>query len=330
MVGVNFLDPSLYSSGSFVPNGNYCVYHNVIIHQATDKNGTPKGPQRLGVMVDFYPFANPTEEGKLQQFYSMGTKAIEGFQPNPDTGKGIVAIPGASGSLTDKSNWYVYFNSLIQCGYPPSVGTNDLSVIDGVWVHINNEDEPAERASYQSATSEVSQEPRRVNKIAVVTEILEGGSPWENGGGLEGVPDAAAALGGVAAAAPRAAARTAPAPAARPAAARPAPVAAGRPAPVKAPAPAAVAEVEVAEIDQEVINAATDAVYNVLLKAPNGMPRATLKTQTFSECKKLVDEGMASTVISTYFEPGGEADLTNLLRDLNFAIVGALVKPVAA
>lgn len=329
--GVNFMDPGMYSAGSFIPNGNYCVFHDVIIHQTEDKTGK-KGIPRLGVMVSFYPFANPVEEAKLTQFYSLGTKAIDSFKPNPDTGKGIVAIPGTSGSLNNGTNWYIYFNSLIQCGYPPSVGTNDVSVIDGTWVHINNEDEPADRLGFQSATAEVTQEPRKLGKIAVVTEILEGGAPWEGGGGLEGVADAHAAIKAAEAAAlegrtaPRAAARPTPV-AVRPPAGRPAPVAAR---PVAKPAPAPVAVEEVAEIGQEVVDAATNSVFNVLMKNPTGIPRAALKVQTFAEVKKSTkDEALATSVIDTYFEPGMEANLEHLLAELNHQLVGSQVKPVA-
>jgi len=332
-VGVNFLDLGMYSGGSFIPNGDYVVFHNVILHQPQDKQGNKKGPERLGVMVDFYPMANPIEENKLQQFYSMGTKAHESYQPNPDTGKGIVAIPGTSGGLNDKTNWFLYIHSLVQSSFPPSLGTNDLTVIDGTWVHISNEDEPADRSSFQSATAEVSQEPRKPNKVAIVTEILEGGAPWEGGGGLEGAAEAHAALNG-AAPTPVTPVRTMPRPAARvtPAlATRPAPAVA-RPAarPVAAPAPAPVEPAEIEEVDEAVVNAATDAVYNLLLKSPNGIPRAALRTQTFTEVKKLTkDEAMATQVINTYFEPGGEANLSNLLSSLNHSLVGMTVKPIA-
>ena len=74
-VGVNFGEMGMYAGGAFIPDGDYALEFNVVMHQPKDQNGVPKGPTRLGVMVDFYPFSNPTDDGKLQQFYSMGSKA---------------------------------------------------------------------------------------------------------------------------------------------------------------------------------------------------------------------------------------------------------------
>ena len=121
---LNFGELSFYSGTTFIPDGQYIAYHNVVMHQATDKTtGQNKGIARLGVMIDFYPLANPTEENKIQQFYSMGTKAAESFAPNPETGKGIVRIPGGGskggkGGMFEGTNWSLYLQSLYNSAMP--------------------------------------------------------------------------------------------------------------------------------------------------------------------------------------------------------------------
>lgn len=315
----------MYSGGAYIPDGNYCVFFDVLMHQGMDKNNQPKGPARLGVMGTFYPLANPTEEGKLTQFYSMGSKADQSFAPNPETGKGIVPIPGAAGTnLNDKTNWSMLHESLIQSGLPEGIFTNDISTIDGIFVHITNIDEPAERAGFASATAEVAQEQRKPGKVAVVTEILDGGSPWEGGGGL----DAAVALLAATPASAKPGARPV---AARPVVARPVAVPAGRPAAARpvVVAPPVVEDAPV-EADEAIHTAALNGVYAVLTAKPLGLPRAALRTDTFSAVKKETkDEAMATAVIDSYFEPGREADLAALLAEMNFAVVGSMVKPVA-
>ena len=75
-----------------------------------------------------------------------------------------------------------------------------MSVLEGIWVHMEQIDEPEERKSMKSATAEV-QEVRRDNNISVVTEIKDGGMPWEGGGGYPkttGKPNGAAVAAKVA------------------------------------------------------------------------------------------------------------------------------------
>lgn len=303
---VNFGDIGMYSGGAFVPDGDYILFFNTIMHQAKDKGGVAKGPIRLGTLVDFYPLDKPTEEAKLEQFYSMGSKADQFFAPCPETGKGIVPIPGAQGGgLNDKTNWAFLLKSLIDSGLPAGVFTNDLRVIDGVHVHIQNVDEPAERAGFASATAEVAQENRKPGKIAIVTEIKEGGAPWEGGGGL---PDAAVGTKKTTTVA------------------RPALASAAKPGPRVAPKPPVAAA---GGEDEAVREAASAAIAEVIMKKPNGLPRLALRTETFTAAKKASGEEVASAIISTFFEPGGEDALGLLLAELGYSIQGAQVKPAA-
>jgi hypothetical protein len=333
--GINFGDISMYSGGAFIPEGNYCLYFYVMQYQPTDKTtGAPKGKSNLGVMIHFYPLSNPTEEAKLEKFYSMGQKADESFAPNPDTGKGVVLIPGAKGqTFNDKTNWFLFLNSLMQSGLPPGVFTNDATTIDGVWVHIASMDEPAERSTYAKATSEVALDAdRKPGKIAVVTEILEGGAPWEGGGGLPAAPVEVAAPAAVA---PRAATPVA-RPVAAPAAARPATVAPRAaaapptPRPVAPRPPAAAAHAPIAPsavANEDVRTHAINAVGDVLASNLNGISRVALRTSTFASAEKKVGQEIAGQIINEFFEPAGQANLENLLGEMGYKIVGPMVKP---
>lgn len=306
LVPVNFLDMGMYSGGAYIPDGNYILFHNIIMHQATDKQGTPKGPARLGCMVDFFPFDNPVEEAKLQQFYSMGSKAHESFAPNPDTGKGLVLVPGSKGgNLNDKTNWFEYLKGFFNSGLPEGIGLNDISAIDGTHAHITNVEEPADRQSFQSNTSEVEQAQRKPGKIAVVTEILEGGAPWEGGGGI---PEAGVATSS----------KLAPKLVGNPAKA---PVKITPKAPVSAPEP---------ETDDlaELKDLASDAMANELAKAPaTGFPRATLRTKVFTAIKKSHGEEVASSIVTNFFE--NEDNLAVVLGEMGYSVQGLNVKPAA-
>jgi hypothetical protein len=321
MIGVNFGDPSMYSGASFIPDGDYCMTFDAVLHTAVDKNtGVARGKARLGVMVNFYPLSNLTEEGKLQQFYSMGSKAHESFAPNPETGKGFVPVPGAKGgSFNDKTNWMMFLNSLWQSGMPVEVLSNDFSTIDGVWGHVTNVDEPAERASFKSNTAEIQQEERKPGKVAVVSLILEGGAPWEGGGGFEAPAAAPPVQAPPVRPGPKpvtaAPAAVAPKPGPRPVAAGPRPVAAA-PAP---PPSNALAE-------QDLRSHAITGISDVLTKKPNGLPRLLLRNETV----KYFDTNGASTtgaaVIAAYFEPSGADALQSLLGEMGYFVDGAQVK----
>lgn len=299
VVGVNFGDLGMYSGGNFVPDGDYIMFFNVQNYQPKGKDGSTKGPSRLGVVVDFYPFENPTEEGKHPQFYSMGSKADLSFAPNPETGKGVVPIPGAPATgFNDSTNWALLLKSLYDSSLPQGVFTNDFTAIDGIWVHVTNVDEPSERAGFQTNTGDVANQPRKNNKIAIVTEIKDDGKPWEGGGGLPEAPKAAA----------------------------PTPKAA--PKPVSVPKPAAAPQATGLD-DADVENGAISALSELFTAKPKGCPRLLARNETFKYAKKASGEDMASAIISNYFEPGKEDQLAALLGSLGFAVNGNVIEPAA-
>lgn len=302
--GVNFGSLDFYSGGFQLPEGDYALEFEVVMNQATDKNGTPKGPMRLGVMLTAHSLT--TIGPPQQQFISMGSKAHESFAPNPDTGKGLVAVPGGAGSTANnKTNWYFFLKSMYDTGLPEGTLTNDFTVIDGVWVHTQNVPEPEDRKGFGSAqTGEVEQE-RRNGLMTVVGQILDGGKPWEGGGGIpvEGAPAVAPKAG------PKAVAR----PAARPA--------------VRAAAPAPVVEEAAPAGDEDVLTAAVNGATAVLEKSPNGCTKLLMRTGTFKAVQTAAGDDMAQAVIETFF--GSDAALNTVLNTLGYAVVGASVKPQA-
>jgi hypothetical protein len=295
--GPNFGDTSFYSGGFLLPPGKYAMEHNLVLHAFTDKNGQTKGDPRLGVMLNAFPLDGGDP---IQQFISMGSKAHLSFVPN-ETGKGLVAVPGGPGQLNNKANWFYYLESMYNTGLPQGIFTNDLSVIDGIWVVTDNIPEPEERKGFAS-TGEVEQANSGPRKMPVVTEIIDGGKPWDGGGGFPeaGKPVAAAASTPMAR------------PAARPAAARTAPVAA---------APAAVD-------GDATYTAAVNGIAFVLSKAQNakGMPKLMLKTGTFKAVTDAESGAMAQSVADTFFG-ADETALANILDELGFSVNGVRIEP---
>lgn len=322
-VGVNFFDDEMYAGGGFnLPEADYALLFDVRMHAYTKKNGT-KGMENLGVLVTAYPLLESPEGVSfgepLEQFYSMGGKAKLSFAPNPDTGKGLVAIPNApSTTLPRMTNWDTLRSNLLNCA-PELKGimSNDFSVLDGVWVHIQSMKAPEERKSFGAKTGEAEDEPRN-DMISVPTEVLPDGKPWEGTGGLPA--DAAPAAPAPVAAAPvrragvaRAVAPVAAAPAARTAAPR------GRAA--VAPAPAAEEE----GVDEAaVLDAAQTALSTVLTKKENanGMKKILLRTGAF---KAITDADMAQAVMDTHF--ADDAALNAVLGELGYKIAGIEVVP---
>lgn len=321
---VNFGESSFYSGMMMMPEGDYALYHDIRMHAFTKKDGVTKGVEDLGVMVTAYPLNGGEPH---EQFYRMGRKAKESFAPNMalvvtdadgvERCKGIQAIPGSSGTgLSGMTNWDLYRKSLLDCGLPEGVFTNDISVLDGLWAHIQNQPAPAERKQFGSKTAEREgeEEQKGPDLVPVVTEILQGGEPWNGGGGL---PDAASAP------APKA-------PAARPAAARAAAPAARTAAPARrAPAPAPVEEEEAAEeaagevTEESVAQAALEGITAVLEK--DGKPmKIKVKTGTFSHVQKLYGDEMAQAVSETLNDEG---QLKQLMASAGYKLVGAQFVP---
>jgi hypothetical protein len=287
----------MYSSGQFIPDGDY-ILSSLDVQMYAGKTPSARA-SRLGVMVTFLPLDSPTEDHKLTQFYSMGSKADQSFAPNPETGKSIITIPGAPATnLNDKTNWYLFYKSLRDSGLPAGVLVNDVSVVEGAWVHITNIEEPADRGSFASGTAEVQQAPRTPGKVPIVTEIKEGGAPWEGGGGTPAVKTTA-----------------------KPITTRAVPKPNGAPAP-PAPAPASA-------IDDDLRVAAINGISDVLTKKPNGCPRLALRTDTFKAVKSKLGEEVATSVVNNFFEAGHEDDLSSVLGEIGYTVINGQVKPAA-
>src|SRR5437016_3811459 len=139
--GVDFGSMGSYSGGFTLPEGDYSIEFEVAMERLNDKQ-QGRSP-RLGV----YLHATPLAGGDVfDQFLSMGGKAALSFAPDPNTGKGLVSIPGgAGGGLNNSTNWYMFLKSLYDCGLPEGIFTNDFTVLDGINVHTQNVPEPEER-----------------------------------------------------------------------------------------------------------------------------------------------------------------------------------------
>jgi len=321
---VDFLNPDIYSQGFVLPEGDWVMYFEVKMNTFTNRAGQSTGQAKLGVEAQCYNLNNLTVEPRLQ-WWSMGSDAHLSYAPHPDGAKQLVKIPGGPGApLAGKTNWSIFLQSLRDSGLPETVSMNDLNAIDGIWVHTMQIDEPEERKNFgksktgAAALNDQQEERKGPSKIAIVTEIKDGGKPWEGTGGLPSAPVA------VATPAP-------PKPLPRPAAPRPAPVAAPRPAPVPVTPPPAAA---VAEGDDEVETAAMAALSGVLGSPENlnlaaegkGIPKLKIRTAVFSAVKVAYggDTAMASTVIDTYFS--SDENLNGLLGQLGYVAKGAEVQ----
>lgn len=292
--GINFGDLSFYSGGFSLPEGDYALLFNVKMHDGFGTN--KKGPMRLGVMVDAHSLTDPSADVR-QVFYSMGSGADKSYAPNPETGKGLVAIPGGpGGGANNSTNWAILLKSLYDAGLPQGTFRNDLTVLDGIHVHMVLVPEPEERKGFQQATGEAGTEPRVDRKIPVVSEIKDDGKPWEGTGGIP-------AAGAKPKAAAKPAAKAAPAAAAKPAA-----------------QPAAAT-------DDDVQTAAIDSVAAVLGGSPAGVLKAILKTKTFNHAKETFGDDMAQAVVDTYFST--DANLATVLDQLEYKIQGLKVVPAA-
>lgn len=318
---VDFGASSFYAGGFDLPPGQYALEFTLALVQRTNAAGQQVGAPSLRAVINAYPL----QGGPAHQFsIGLGGKAHESFMPSED-GKGLEPVPGGpSVSVTDKSNWALFRKSMLDCGMPEGVLTNDLSVIDGTWVQTDLVPEPEERKGFRSggATGESAmqqQEGQRASgsgKIPIVVEILEGGKPWEGTGGLPAEEGQALIE---AAPAPKASVRrtpTAVAPAARPAS----PAAAARPAARRAAAPPPPAQ-EVAELSDEVKTAAINGMSVVLEKNPAGCTRVQLRTGTFSAISGSEGQEMANEVLNTVF--GDDETLGLILGELGYALQGA-------
>lgn len=291
--GINFGALNAYSGGFTLPEGDYALEFEACMETLTEKQSNRQ--PRLGVLIT----AHPLDGGEaVPQFLSMGGKAHLSFAPNPDTGKGFVQIPGGAGaSLNNKTNWFIFLKSLYDSGMPEGTLINDFTAIDGVWVHTQQIPEPEDRKGFGGAKTGEMEEQRTPGMIPVVTEIKEGGKPWEGTGGI-GVAPAPVKAGPKAVAKPGA----------------------------KKAAPAPV--VEAAEVtDETILDAAVQGITAVLEKSPAGCTRLLLRTQTFTAVQKAAGDDMAQAVIDTFF--GSDAALNGPLAQLGYTVVGSSIKPAA-
>lgn len=298
--GVPFLSRNFYTGSSALQEGDYALEFGVQMYKGK------VGPERLCVMVTAHDLADASAQPK-QVAYSMGSKAHLSFQPNPETGKGVVAVPGGpAGTATNSSNWFYFLDSMFNSGLPEEVvADGDLSAIDGTHVHIQNIPEPEDRRNFKTAggnTGEAGQqqEDRRPGFIAVVTEIKEDGKPWEGTGGIPSADEPA-----------------------------PAPVKAGPKGVVKPLAkpvvrkPVAVVEPEPeAGGDEETM--AVGAVADWLGKFPQGGKKVAARIHSFNYIKKAADDATAKAVVDAYF--ASDDALNSVLGALGYVAVGGDIK----
>lgn len=306
VAGINFGDLDMYSGSILIPPGPYALEFTIQMFQGQDKQGQSKYGARLGAMVTAHSLTDPDRQGEnaYKQFYSMGTDAHKSFQPNSETGKGLVAVPGgAASTLPGSTNWGIFLKSLYDSGLPKGVFMGDISVLDGVHVVMAHIPEPEERKGFTSSTSEMAGEQRGNKMVAVVSEIYDDGKPWEGKGGIPS---------GTTAAAP---AKTAP---------KVTPI-------VKNSLPAAAEPVaDDADVFTAAINAATEVFssINPATKKSNaeGMTHLAFRTSTFTQVKKTHGDDMAQAVADTYF---ANLDAANsLLNQLGYGSNGTMVKPI--
>lgn len=302
LVNIGDLDTD-YSAGGGLPEGDYRLTFDVMMEPDRKDGQARKQQPRLGVLLTATPAntstGEPIDEPKTK-FYSFGGKAHLSFAPDPNTGKGIVAIPGGAGAQpTNKSNWAYLLKSLYDSGMPKGIFTNDFSVLDDIWVHMHEVPEPEDRKSFKKtaatgeASLEAADEPQGNGKMSIVSEI-KGGVDWWEGDAAPATP------------APKAGPKAVVKPTAA--------------APKVKTAPAAAEEgVDTAE-------AAVNAVGSVLEAAPNGCAKLLLKTKTFSAVKEAHGDDVAQAVIDTYF--GTDADLNGLLNQLGYQVTGQQIKAI--
>lgn len=288
------LTRSFYSGGFTLPEGKYAL--TFIVGFEKQKEGANYAA-RLGVHITAHPLSGGEP---MEQFLSMGSTAAKSFAPDPETQKTVVAIPGAvGGTLNNKANWFIFLNSLFECGMPELKG--GFEEIDGIHVHTGLVPEPEDRKGFGAKTGEAAQEkedqkPRQGGMIPVVIEILDSGKPWE---GTGGVPDETAAPAAPTKVVGKIAPKTAPAAPAAPAA-----------------APAG---------DEDVLAAAGNGMSAVLgkLKAKETISLLKLKTSTFREVNAAAGGEMGQRVQTEIF---GNSDVTNsVLGELGYKLEGGIV-----
>lgn len=298
---VPFLRLETYSTGGGIPDGDYLwVDLSVLMHTPTKKDGTVVGAPRLAVRVTMDPpNGAQTVEERREQTYSMGTKAHLTYQPDPETAKRIIPIPGApAASIYEGSNFNLLLKSLYDSGMPQDYAMDDLRSLEGILVHITSIDEPVERAGFRTQNqTEVQDAPKKPSKIPVVSQVIK--APW---------------LGNMAAAAP--------VPLTKPAvphAVTPISNVAASVVPVNGtPAPAAGQPI----LDEE--SAAVQAIMEILDASPgNKTSKLNLQTGAFRILKSHPGK---QSIMNTYF--ANNDNLAALLSQLGYGINAGAIAPL--
>lgn len=300
--GFVFGDFSTYSSGAGIPEGNYAMFFDVRMYQYK-KNNNNLGDPTLSVVATAYNLDDPAAEPR-EQVYGLGRQAHKSFMPNPDTGKGVVPVPDAAqSSLNNATNWGFFLKSMYDSGLPRGVFTDDLSTLDGVWVHVHPIPEPEERKTMKARNTSEFEADSGPKTIPIVTEILPGGKPWENGGGM---PEGAAAPAKTVAAAASTTRRRAAAP------------------PPPPPPPAAGGEVT----DEQIAEAAVNSIGEVLGKATNakGMKKIKMRVESLAHAGKVYGDEMAAFIAEVTF--ADDTSLNTVLGELGYKAVGQDIVPV--
>lgn len=339
----NFGDLGWYVAGGFkLPPGLWAMVFTVQMHLAKKADGTPvQGARpRLAVIAECTPIDKDGAHtgGAVQEsIWGMGTKAHESWQPNPDTGKGLlpVANPNGNQPLNPSSGWGLMLKSLYDCGLPEGVFVNDLSALDGIWVRTENVPEPDEWKNIKDPvvqTGEAAvlaaaagqpvqqQKKREPGHVTVVSEILEDGMPWSGGGGVPELTEEPAAPTAKAAK-PAVAAK--PATTAKPAVAGPKAMV-KKPAKVEYVAPEGMPE-ELAEL-AEMVEAAATQVLELDANA-KGCSRLILKTGVYNRIAAAHGDEHGEAAKANFFADGTEDALNLVLARLGYEFNGSKVVP---
>lgn len=287
---VSFLSQGDYTKGGGLADGDYLWSSlDILMFQPTKQDGTVVGPSKLAVRIVMEPPAGAqNDDEKHIQHYSMGTNAHLTYQPDPETGKGLVLVPGGpAANLYESTNWYILLKSLFDCGMPEDIG-DDLSALEGIVVHITSVDEPKERKGFRTSTSEVQPEQKE-RKIPVVMEIKS--APWMD------APQLAPAKVGPKVVAP---------------ASKAAPISKANGKVAPAPAPTT----DGGDNRTAVLNAAA----SFLETNPNGAKKAALRMACF---RVLNDNPARQDIMNEYFSD--DATLGGVLAEIGFKVEGDTV-----
>lgn len=266
---------STYSGSFGIPEGDYTLSFEFKLY----KPEKSQYDSTLGCLVTFEKDGSDPRE----HFYSFGRNAKEYFTVDPKSkGKRIIAVAGKEGgSLNDNTSHAVLLKSMYNSGLPDDVYDDDVSVLDGVVVHIQSEDEPDSWKGLKAqSTGDEEAKPRTPKKIPVVTEFIS--APW-----IEEVKGKKAD----------------PKPAGKPAAK-------GKPEPEP--------EEEESGDEAEVAELAMNLVADVLGENPDGMAKLKMRVALLPKAKKQHGDEKAQEIVAFLFSD--EDNLTAALDQLGYKL----------